>query len=48
LRSFSSTAQALAARAIVRRGIRRGEVVPDTSATLLLGMLPPLAKYIRK
>jgi len=32
-------AQALAARAIVRRGIRRGEVAPDTSATLLLDTL---------
>ena len=32
-------AQALAARAIVRRGIGRGEVAPDTSVTLLLDTL---------
>jgi AcrR family transcriptional regulator len=33
------TAQTLAARAIVRRGIDRGEVAPDTSVTLLLDTL---------
>jgi len=32
-------AQVLAARAIVRRGIGRGEVAPDTSVTLLLDTL---------
>ncbi len=32
-------AQVLAARAIVRRGIDRGEVAPDTSVTLLLDTL---------
>jgi AcrR family transcriptional regulator len=32
-------AQVLAARAIVRRGISRGEIAPDTSVTLLLDTL---------
>jgi hypothetical protein len=32
-------AQVLAARAIVRRGIDRGEIAPDTSVTLLLDTL---------
>ena len=32
-------AQVLAARAIVRRGIDRGELAPDTSVTLLLDTL---------
>jgi AcrR family transcriptional regulator len=32
-------AQIVAARAIVRRGIDRGEIAPDTSATLLLDTL---------
>ena len=32
-------AQVLAARAIVRRGIGRGEIAPDTSVTLLLDTL---------
>jgi Tetracyclin repressor-like, C-terminal domain len=32
-------AQVLAARAIVRRGMGRGEIAPDTSVTLLLDTL---------